>query len=143
MSREDVRRPLSDMLVWTSFVYGVSSLYGFFVGQYTLGFVQAGVTIGSTLFHLNRETKFFNLDNIFATSLFLIMGWGLYLSLQNRIWWFVGVVGGFSPVAMSFILRCGMPGLICKHDCGHRMYRKSNPQYEFLHMLWHVSSGIG
>ena len=37
-------------------------------------------TIGSTLFHLTRETKFFNLDNVFATSLLLTTVWALFLA---------------------------------------------------------------
>lgn len=37
-------------------------------------------TIGSTLFHLTRETKCFNLDNVFATSLLLTTVWALFLA---------------------------------------------------------------
>lgn len=40
-------------------------------------------TIGSTSYHLARETKFFNLDNVFATSLLCTILWGLFLSVWH------------------------------------------------------------
>ncbi|CAN0519622.1 unnamed protein product, partial [Scytosiphon promiscuus] len=46
-----------------------------FVCQYGIAALQLMTTIGSTLFHLTRETKCFNLDNVFATSLLLTTVW--------------------------------------------------------------------
>ncbi|CAN0000233.1 unnamed protein product [Hapterophycus canaliculatus] len=100
-------------------------------------------TIGSTLFHLTRETKFFNLDNVFATSLLSTTAWGFFLAVKHQIWWYVAVVGLGGPLAIFCILRCGMPGLVCRHPTGHGLCRRSNPEYDFFHMLWHLSSGVG
>lgn len=51
--------------------------------QYGIAALQLLTTIGSTLFHLTRETKFFNLDNVFATSLLSTTVWGLYLAIRH------------------------------------------------------------
>lgn len=51
--------------------------------QYGIAVLQLMTTIGSTSFHLARETKFFNLDNVFATSLLCTTLWGLYLSIRR------------------------------------------------------------
>lgn len=143
-------------------------------------------TVGSSLFHLTRETKFFNLDNVFATSLLLITVWGFFLAIRDGkyvrtfmmllpdhctslypklgsktlyllifgvkwrqrtcwtgIWWYVVTIGLGGPVAVFFIVRCGMPGLVCQHPSGRGLCRKSNSQYDFFHMLWHLASGLG
>lgn len=153
-------------------------------------------TVGSTLFHLTRETKFFNLDNVFATSLLITTLWGFSLAVRHGkhnaqltllhawpqkkgricdshtvfgafspvcavharvvtsfcqsefyrrpgIWWYVAVIGLGGPFAVFCIVRCGMPGLVCRHPSGHGLCRKSNPEYDFFHMLWHLSSGLG
>lgn len=51
--------------------------------QYGIAALQLMTTVGSTLFHLTRETKFFNLDNVFATSLLSTTAWGLYLAVRH------------------------------------------------------------
>lgn len=51
--------------------------------QYGIAALQLMTTIGSTLFHLTRETKFFNLDNVFATSLLSTTVWSLYLAIRH------------------------------------------------------------
>lgn len=45
--------------------------------------LQLFTTVGSTLFHLTRETKFFNLDNVFATSLLITTLWGFFLAIHH------------------------------------------------------------
>eukprot|EP00903_Cladosiphon_okamuranus_P013319 g12414.t1 len=143
LEASEKRRPLTDMLVWTSFVYLVPSVYGLYTHQYGIAALQLMTTIGSTLFHLTRETKFFNLDNVFATSLLSTTLWSLYLAIRHRIWWYVATVGLGGPFAIFCIVRCGMPGLVCAHPTGHGLCRRSNPEYDFFHMLWHLSSGPG
>lgn len=54
-----------------------------FLVQYGIAALQFFTTVGSTLFHLTRETKFFNLDNVFATSLLITTTWGLFLAAWN------------------------------------------------------------
>ncbi|CBJ26889.1 conserved unknown protein [Ectocarpus siliculosus] len=139
----DKRRPLTDMLVWTSFVYCLPSVYGLYAHQYGIAGLQLMTTIGSTLFHLTRETKFFNLDNVFATSLLSTTAWSLYLGVTHGVWWYVVVIGLGGPFAIFCIVRCGMPGLVCRHPAGSGLCRRSNPEYDFFHMLWHLSSGLG
>ncbi|CAM9745871.1 unnamed protein product [Pylaiella littoralis] len=139
----DKSRPMTDMLVWTSLVYCVPSVYGLYAHQYGIAAIQLMTTIGSTLFHLTRETKFFNLDNIFATSLLSTTVWGFYLAVRHGIWWYAATIGFGGPFAVFCIVRCGMPGLICAHPTGHGLCRRSNPEYDFFHMLWHLSSGLG
>ena len=55
----------------------------------------------------------------------------------------MAVVGLGGPFAIFCIVRCGMPGLVCRHPSGHGLCRMSNPEYDFFHMLWHLSSGLG
>ena len=61
----------------------------------------------------------------------------------SGVWWYVAVVGLGGPFAIFCIVRCGMPGLVCRHPSGHGLCRMSNPEYDFFHMLWHLSSGLG
>lgn len=143
LEASDKRRSLTDMLVWTSFVYVLPSVYGLYAHQYGIAALQLMTTIGSTLFHLTRETKCFNLDNVFATSLLLTTVWALFLAATQGVWWYVAVVGLGGPFAIFCIVRCGMPGLVCRHPSGHGLCRMSNPEYDFFHMLWHLSSGLG
>lgn len=56
---------------------------GNFLAQYGIAALQLMTTIGSTLFHLTRETKFFNLDNVFATSLLITTVWSIYLGVRH------------------------------------------------------------
>ncbi|CAN0001736.1 unnamed protein product [Ascophyllum nodosum] len=138
----DRRRPVSDILVWTSLVYMVPAGYGIMVHQYGIAVLQMLTTVGSALFHLSRETKFFNLDNVFATSLLNTTLWGFYLGVKHAgIWWYVATIGLAGPSAIYFIVRCGMPGLVCQHPSGRGLCRKSNPKYTIFHMLWHLASG--
>lgn len=62
---------------------------------------------------------------------------------EPGVWWYVAVVGLGGPFAIFCIVRCGMPGLVCRHPSGHGLCRMSNPEYDFFHMLWHLSSGLG
>lgn len=66
-----------------------------------------------------------------------------YLSFQAGVWWYAATVGLGGPFAIFCIVRCGMPGLVCTHPNGHGLCRRSNPEYDFFHMLWHLSSGLG
>lgn len=59
------------------------------------------------------------------------------------IWWYVATIGLGGPFAIFCIVRCGMPGLVCRHPSGHGLCRRSNPEYDFFHVLWHLSSGLG
>ncbi|CAM9795993.1 unnamed protein product [Phaeothamnion confervicola] len=140
LSPADKRRGVGDMLVWTSFIYIVPAVYGVHAHQYGIAVLQAATSVGSTLFHLTRETMCFNLDNIFAQSLLLTTLWGLCMAAWHGVWAYVGLVASGLPLAAYFLVGCGMPGLICCHPAGrcHGVVRRSNPDYDFFHMCWCV-----
>ncbi len=135
-------RPWYDMLVWTSLVYAVPAVYAFSVRQYSMSILLGGTTVGSTLFHLTRETMFFNLDNVFAMSTFFLVIWALVCSIRLQEWWFVLYIMVFGPMSILFNLACGLPGVICcsKHDATITT-RVSSPRYAFFHIFWHIVSG--
>jgi hypothetical protein len=57
LAAESVSRPWSDMLVWTSGVYGIAAVHAVYVGQIGLATILFITTLASTLFHLYNEMK--------------------------------------------------------------------------------------
>ncbi|KAG5187072.1 hypothetical protein JKP88DRAFT_308146 [Tribonema minus] len=144
LGRRDVRRRLRDPLVWTSLVYAVPALYGVAAHQYGVAALQAATTVGSTLFHRARETRYFNLDNVGALALLFTTAWSLALAARARVWAHAAVVLAGTPLAGYFMVACGMPGVVCACPSGDGTLRRaSNPLYDHYHMLWHLVSGFG
>ena len=138
----------SDKLVITSSVYALASVYAIASKQYQFSLMCLMTSIGSTLYHLNNETMYFNLDNIFATSLLLIFIYTLVSSYyHHEIYFHVGMVG--LPVSLFLLINCGMPADIvinyCSEDNSRIKYctRMKQVHYDLLHNLWHLASGIG
>ncbi len=139
----EVWRPWYDMLVWTSLVYAVPAVYAVSVKQYGMSILLGGTTVGSTLFHLTRETMFFNLDNVFAMSTLFMVLWALVCSIRLKEWWFAFYILIFGPTSLLLNYACGMPGVICcsKHDATITV-RVSSPKYAYFHVFWHIVSGV-
>lgn len=139
-------RDWSDHLVTSNFSYFLPSIYAVFVGEYHMGFLCTITFLGSTIYHRNREAKYFNLDQIFATSLLVTYGWSLYLSYSvNRAYFMFGFIG--IPVAIFLLVYCGMPAeiLMLKETLSAPFccIRSERPLYNSIHALWHVVSGCG
>ncbi len=136
-------RPWYDMLVWTSFAYAVPGVYAFSVKQYGMSILLAGTTVGSTLFHLTRETMFFNLDNVFAMSILFICLWALMCTIRLQEWWSALHIIIFGPMSLMLNVACGLPGVICcsKHNAALTV-RVSSPRYAYFHVFWHIVSGL-
>jgi len=141
-------RPWNDRLVITSSIYALASVYALTSKQYQFSMMCLMTSIGSTLYHLNNETMYFNLDNIFATSLLFIFIYTLVSSYyHHEIYFHMGVVG--LPVSLFLLIHCGMPADIvinyCTEDKNRIKYctRMKLVHYELLHNLWHLASGIG
>ncbi len=136
-------RPWYDMLVWTSFVYAVPAVYAFSVKQYGMSILCGGTTVGSTLFHLTRETMFFNLDNVFAMSTLFVCIWALVCSIRLQEWWSALYILVFGPMSLMLNIACGVPGVVCcsKHNATITV-RVSSPRYAYFHTFWHIVSGF-
>lgn len=164
-------RSWSDKLVWSSAVYGAAGLFALLEGQFQFAFIAFATCTGSTLYHLNRETRFFNLDNIFATAMMFMFLWTLYdafSSDDNLLYLLLGGLG--LPVALFLLKYCGMPADIIAADkqplrqsgsaagdsCSGTVLlaasssaltlcciRDSREEYDLYHTLWHFASGAG
>ena len=101
---------------------------------------------GSSIYHRNREAAYFNVDNIFATSLLVSYCWSLYLSYGIFDEYFTfGLVG--IPVAIFLLIYCGMPAEITfvKDNKLSPLccVRSDREVYNSVHALWHIASGCG
>jgi hypothetical protein len=139
-------RDWSDHLVTSNFSYFLPSIYAVFVGEYHMGFLCIITFLGSTIYHRNREAKYFNLDQIFATSFLATYGWSLYLSYSvNQAYFMFGFIG--IPVAIFLLVYCGMPAeiLMLRETLSAPFccIRSERPMYNSIHALWHVVSGCG
>jgi hypothetical protein len=139
-------RPWSDSLVVTSLIYFVPAVYATAVAEYHMAFLCMITCVGSTIYHRHREAVYFNIDNVFATSLLVAYGWSLYLSYGVYDGYFAfGLVG--IPVAIFLLIYCGMPaeisitnGSTAQSFC---CTRSDRPLYNSVHALWHLASGCG
>lgn len=139
-------RPWSDNLITTSLVYFLPSIYGLAVGERHMAFLCAITCFGSTIYHRNREAMYFNLDNVFATSLLVSYCWSLYLAYGiYDIYFYFGLLG--IPVAIFLLVYCGMPAdiHILKETLSTPFccVRSDRPLYNSVHALWHLASGFG
>lgn len=141
----NLHRNWSEKLIVTSYIYLIGSIYSIIIGNYAFGLISFSTSIGSVLYHRHKEMNYFNLDNIFATSLLLIFLYTLVSSYYyNEIYFMLGVIG--LPVCIFLLSYCGMPADITytfklnQILCCNRIERSG---YETYHNLWHISSGIG
>ncbi|CAM9097112.1 unnamed protein product, partial [Heterosigma akashiwo] len=109
LTEEDLWRPISDPLVYTSLLYALPGLYALYYNMPFLGILHLYTSFGSTMFHLTRETMFFNWDNIGAMALMLIACFGFYLSLGTDMIWTAAAITGL-PIGAFLLAYCGMPG---------------------------------
>ena len=133
-------------MITTSLVYFLPSLYGVAVGEWHMAFLCAITCVGSSIYHRNREAVYFNLDNVFATSLLVTYVWSLYIAYGIYEAYFIfGLVG--IPVAIFLLIYCGMPAEITigKQILGAPFccVRSDRPLYNSVHALWHIASGCG
>lgn len=111
----DCKRDWWDKLIYSSLIYLVAAIVAAYNRQYPLSFVCAVNCLGSSLYHRNREGQFFNLDNIFATSQFLVYGYSAYDSYHTNFYYFLLGAFGF-PLPMFFLIACGDPADIVYED---------------------------
>ncbi len=139
---QQYRRSWHDKLVWTSAVYLVAAVFAVCLEQYQISTLCCITFIGSSLYHRNREIRYFNLDNIFATSLLVVFGWSLCSSYYiNEAYFLCGVLG--LPVAAFLLVYCGMPADVSLDATGKCCVRSNRPLYDSVHTLWHLLSGFG
>lgn len=136
-------RHVCDKLILSSAMYFIAFVLAMYNGIYYIGTLCFATALGSTMYHRNREIKFFNLDNIFATSLLAFYCWSLTSAYYyNEVVFLIGTLG--MPVAGFLLVYCGMPAEVIftspSHDC---CIRKSRPLYDNIHTLWHLFSGLG
>ena len=134
------------MLITTSLVYFLPAVWGVAVGEWHMAFLCAATCFSSCIYHRHREAVYFNLDNVFATSLLSSYAWSLYLSYGTHEEYFIfGLVG--IPVAIFLLVYCGMPAdiAIMKEVISSPMccIRSDRPLYNSIHALWHMASGVG
>lgn len=104
-------------LVWSNVVYLMSAMYSFSCQQYVFGASQIATGICSTLYHLHKESCYFNLDNIFATMFLFAFLYSWLCSYEiNMIFFFFGMLG--MPVAAFVIISCGLPADIVRQNVG-------------------------
>ncbi len=135
-------RTWNDKLILTSLIYLVASAISIWLEEFQIATLCLITCIGSTLYHLHREVRYFNLDNIFATSLLVIFMYSLVSSYYlNQTYFLAGVLG--LPVAAFLLVYCGMPADVTMDASGTCCTRSSRPLYDSVHTLWHLVSGTG
>ena len=119
----------------------MAGIYAFLKGQFEFSFLCGVTSLGSITYHFNKESRFFNMDNIFAVSLLVVFLNSLVLSFYyNEVYFQVGLVGIFT--AGFLIYYCGDPAIITfdKFNC---CYRSESSVYNLYHNIWHLASGVG
>ena len=138
------RRSWNHYLIWTSAIYLAGAVVAFLYDQTHFSALCFITWIGSSIYHRHKEAKFFNLDNIFATSLLVIFVWSMYVSYTfSSFYFYFGVLG--IPVAGFLLVYCGMPADIISVSQGTMCcyVREDRPVYMIVHACWHIASGVG
>lgn len=133
-------RTWSDPVVTTNVVYLLAAIVSATLGLHHLAFLHFLTFSGSSLYHLNREIYYFNMDHIFAMTVFFIAVYSIYDSYFNDIYYFSCALLLF-PAMMFLIAYCGMPSEIAYRPC--LCCRQSRLQYDKWHSIWHMVSGVG
>ncbi len=137
-----VNRKWHDKLIWTSAVYFIAGMFALCLNEFEISTLCFVTFSGSTLYHRNREIKFFNLDNIFATSLLVVYSCSLLSSFSVcQEYFLLGMIG--LPVAAFLLVYCGMPAEVSLDTTGFVCTRTERTLYDKIHTLWHVISGMG
>lgn len=154
-------RPWTDPLVLSNGIYIIASLFAAYHYQFYLALLCCITGSFSTMYHRHRESKFFNGDHVFASSLMFIFVWSMYLAYQNKevddfhhTYYMLGCLG--MPTAFFLICACGMPakitilqgkgessGIVGHFKGGLCCMRSDRPIYNYIHTLWHLFSGLG
>lgn len=137
-------RMKEDQLIYTSLVYLLGLFSNIYVGLYQLSFLCIMTCLGSILYHRHRESKFFNFDNIFATTHFIIFAFTMLHSWDESFIYF-SIGAGMLPVAVFMLIYCGDPANIVKDslDTNMEVVRYSRTRYDDWHTYWHIVSGFG
>eukprot|EP01036_Dinobryon_divergens_P028314 gene28314-37245_t len=146
LSVKDHFRDISDKLIVTSLVYLAASVYGLVKGQYEVSFLCAVTWWSSSSYHFFRESMYFNVDNIFAASLFIAFIYSLWISSGRAdLEWYTNI-GTIGLVLAGFLLiYCGNPATI-SFDNSYSpacCIRSGRALYDNVHSIWHLISGIG
>jgi hypothetical protein len=132
----------SDILMTTSLIYFLGSLVALFhYYDFEYSFLCIVTTIGSLCYHLYREARFFNFDNIFATPHFFVYLYTLADSQDKLFLYFSFGLCTF-PIAFFALAYCGLPSEI-KQLSEDVQSRNSRDVYDTWHTVWHLSSGCG
>lgn len=140
-------RSWNDITIITSFVYIIPVMFCIQLHEYILASLSLFTFIGSLLYHRHREMCYFNFDNIFATSQFIMITWCLilmYFDDNYKIIFYIGAIGLF--LAAYLLYSCGMPGIVTiqKNKSNTISYqRESSNIYANIHSLWHFISFLG
>lgn len=160
-------RCMDDTLIVTSYLYLLGCVSNLYFGYYHCAFLCLLTCMGSVLYHRHREGKFFNLDNIFATSHVFLFAYTWHHAWQHDGSYFL--LGSASlPLAIFLLVYCGDPAeilrdksLIILTDALHHSnsskspshrallhpskqpLRQSRALYERVHAYWHGVSALG
>lgn len=135
-------RVWQDKLILTSLIYLAAAVFAIYLGETYIATLCTFTCAGSVLYHRNYEMRYFNLDNIFATSLVVVFSYTLlsaFFACQEIF--LLGVLG--LPLASFLLVYCGMPADITISADRSCCVRKSRPMYDVVHTLWHLVSGAG
>jgi hypothetical protein len=130
-----------DPVMSTNIIYLISSVVATAVGLNNLALLHFLTFTGSTLYHINRERYYFNMDNIFAMTSFFVGIYSIYDSFFLNLTYFTAAAVAL-PIMMFVIIYCGMPAdIVYSSTC--LCCRRSSGKYDTWHSLWHVLSGLG
>lgn len=141
-----LERTWGDKILVSNYGYLLAGILAFIsVGQTQLGIVCTITFTASKLYHLNRESRFFNLDCVFASSLLVIFSYSLVHSYnRNYEYFMMGLLG--CPVAAFLLIYCGQPAeIVLNGKLSHTIpYKRVTLEiYDRYHTLWHLASCIG
>jgi hypothetical protein len=133
--------------VWTSYIYGIAGLLAIALNQGALGSLCLWTCLSSTVYHLNCESRYFNQDNIFATSLMVTFVRTMYVCFHDNEspWSFEIFAAGMLglPVALFLLVYCGMPAEVEFDKSKDCLCRRDRPLYNYVHSIWHIVSAAG
>ena len=100
------------------------------------------VDVGATAYHMHREGEYFNFDNIFALSQFFLYSYTWFVSYPAvMLYFYTGIIG--LPLAIGFLIYCGLPAIIEYDDNGKPIKRRDNFRYHIPHVIWHIITAFG
>jgi hypothetical protein len=136
-------RCCQDKLMFSSLIYFIACLVSLVVYcDYEYSYFCLATTCGSLLYHYYRETRFFNLDNLFATVHFFIYVYTL-LDSQDKLFPYFAFGMVTLPTALFALVYCGVPSVLIVDTFSQMRTRYSREKYDFFHTAWHVTSGFG